>query len=152
MEKIASQLQHHAFFSPLSGRVLNSLARECEVLRVSKGARLYTQNAPADCAFLVLNGSVDLVEETGRIDALTHFVGTGVVLSHLALLTQTTRLTSAYARTNLEVAKITRASFTRALKDDPAGARGVQAHLVSLLEISEQERRQMIADLERMVG
>lgn len=149
MDQIARLLKQHAFFAPLSARALKALAQSAEVIRMGEGAKLYTQGAPADSAFLILNGSVDLVAETDGRQEPVQFLGAGAVLSHLALITQSSRLTSAYAHTSLEVAKLNRTDFNRILRDEPEAAIGIRAHLLSILNLSKREREELIQELER---
>lgn len=149
MDHIARLLKNHAFFAPLSARAIQTLVQNAEVIRLGEGAKLYTQDAPADSAFLILNGSIDLVDErNGKSEPMQH-LGPGAVLSHLSLLTQTTRLTSAYAHTSLEVAKLNRTDFTRILREEPNGAIGLRNHLLSVLSLSRTERDVLIEQLEK---
>ncbi|WP_157016591.1 cyclic nucleotide-binding domain-containing protein [Mesorhizobium xinjiangense] len=116
-------------FEVLSQEQLRLLAFGTERLRLPPGRELYREGAPADCAFVVIQGQVTLfTEQDGQRIALASH-GKGSVLGELALIAETTRLTGAMAETEVELMRLNRTLFRRILEEYPDVAAALHRRL-----------------------
>lgn len=121
-------------FSELTAEQLRLLAFGAESMRFSEGREIYRPGAPADSAFVVARGTVDLYQdgEEGRVVLASY--GAGAILGELALITATQRLTGAVAASDVEVVRISRTLFRRILEEYPDLAARLHAHISRDLE------------------
>lgn len=129
-----SALSAARLFDGLTSEQLRLLAFGAERLRFSAGRTIYRQGERADCGFVIAQGDVELVREGGRGGPRTHTVGAGTVLGQLALITQTNWLTSARAKSETEVLRISRSLFRRMLAEYPETALDIHAQLAEDLQ------------------
>ncbi len=120
-------------FSVLTQEQLRLLAFGTERLKLPSGRALYHEGAAADCAFVVISGQVTLfTEQDGQRFMLSQH-GEGSVLGELALISQTTRLTSAMAETEVELMRLNRTLFRRILEEYPDVAAALHTRLAQRL-------------------
>lgn len=117
-------------FAGMNDGQLRLVAFGAERRRLSPGQALFREHAPAECAYIVAGGQVDLTV-TGRDGKpeLRETVGAGTLLSELALVTLVERKYTATARAEAEVLRITRSLFLRLLEEYPEIAAMVQERL-----------------------
>ena len=109
-------------FSNLSNDQLRLLAFGAETVRLKVGRDLYRQGAPADCAFVVVAGTIALWrDDTGRRETVMN-VGEGALLGELALISSNKRPTGAAAETDCELLRLNRKLFRRMLEEYPETA------------------------------
>jgi CRP-like cAMP-binding protein len=103
----------------LLGRdALRILAIGSESRYVHEGVTLFAEGEDADSAFVVQEGSFDLVSNGGGSET----VGPGALMGELALVAEMKRPTAAVAREPSSVVRITRQLFMKMLESDPAAA------------------------------
>ncbi|MEZ5810633.1 MAG: cyclic nucleotide-binding domain-containing protein [Rhizobiaceae bacterium] len=106
-------------FRNLNNDQLRLLAFGAESVRLKAGRDLYRENAPADCAFIIVDGRVALWQVlNGRRETVAS-VGEGALLGELALITSGNRLTGAVAETDCELLRLNRKLFRRMLEEYP---------------------------------
>jgi CRP-like cAMP-binding protein len=106
----------------LLGRdALRILAIGSESRYIHEGMSLFGEGEDADGAFVVQEGSFDLVSERSAIPPSV--AGPGALIGELALLTETTRPVAAIAREPATVVRITRQLFLKMLEGYPDAAR-----------------------------
>ncbi len=113
-------------FAGMSEEQIRLLAFGAEKRRLAKGQVLFHEGRPADCAFVVLQGQIELKsgnEKSGRI------VEPGALLSELAMVSNVDRKFTATAVEECEVIRITRALFLRLLEEFPEAAGIVEARI-----------------------
>src|SRR5690606_20088575 len=98
---------------------LRLLAFGAENMRFGAGRELYREGAPADCAFVVTRGTVDLIRRRDAGEVTLGSVGPVAILGELALIAGGTRHTGAVARTDTEVIRLNRSLFRRILEEYP---------------------------------
>lgn len=98
---------------------LIAFAAETRILR--QGEVLFRKDEPAHGALLVVEGRVALERADEGIVAAPQ-VGPGTLLTPLALITDTKRATSAYARESSQVMSLTRSVMHRVLAEFPDAA------------------------------
>ncbi len=108
-----------AIFEEFTQEQLRLLAFGTERLKLSSGKELYREGARADCAYVVVSGTISLMRDTedGRVSLSKH--GPGAILGELALIADTRRLTGAVAASDAEVMRLNRALFRRILEEYP---------------------------------
>lgn len=106
-------------FHGFSAEQLRLVAFGTEHLNMAKGRELYREGEAADCGFLILNGSVNLVEDKAANRRIVHTAGPGTLLGELALVAPGARSTGAVAATDCEVIRISRSLFRRVLEEYP---------------------------------
>ena len=106
----------------LLGRdALRILAIGAESRTIHEGISLFGEGEDADCAYVVQEGSFDLVAEKNAIAASV--AGPGTLIGETALFTEAKRLTGAVARESSTVVRIPRQLFLKMLEGYPDAAR-----------------------------
>ncbi len=122
LEQDIQVLGNVELFGNLSNDQLRLLAFGAESVRLRAGRDVYRQNAPADCAFVVVAGSISLwQDQDGRRETVAS-VGQGALLGEFALITSGKRLTGAVADTDCELLRLNRKLFRRMLEEYPETA------------------------------
>ena len=108
-------LQRVPALSLLGRDALRILAIGSEARYIHEGMSLFSEGEDADGAYVVQEGSFQLVSRNSRI-AETSIVGPGTLIGELALLTEAKRTATATAREPSSVVRITltiaRTAFT----------------------------------------
>ncbi|MBZ9981700.1 MULTISPECIES: cyclic nucleotide-binding domain-containing protein [unclassified Mesorhizobium] len=106
-------------FEGFTQEQLRLLAFGAETMLLQADHKLYREDDMADSAYIVVSGEIVLYrEQTGeRIPIGT--AGPGTMLSELALIADTNRLTSASAAVDSEVIRLSRKMFRRILEEYP---------------------------------
>lgn len=98
---------------------LRILAIGTENRYVHEGVSLFAEGEPADGAYVVQEGSFDLVT---RDNGNAIVVGPGALIGEVALISETRRPVSAVAREPSSVVRIPRQLFLKMLESDPEAA------------------------------
>ena len=109
-----------ALFQSLADEHLRLLAFGADLVRLPAGQRLYREGDVADSAFVVVTGRVGLYRNRERKSELVGSVEPGAILSELALIAETQRLTDAVALSEAKLLRIDRKSFLRVLEEYPS--------------------------------
>jgi CRP-like cAMP-binding protein len=106
-------------FSGFTQEQLRLLAFGTETVRLKSGRELYREGAPADCAFVLVDGRIGLYRnrEGQRVNVGT--VEPGAILGEFALIAESRRLTGAMAETEIELIRVNRTLFRRILQEYP---------------------------------
>jgi len=97
--------------------------------RLREGRELYRENQPADCAYVVLSGQIDLLRLKTEGQEIVRSVMPGAMIGEMALLAKTKRPVSAVAARESEVLRVSRNIFHRILDEYPETSRRLYAHL-----------------------
>jgi len=105
----------------LLGRdALRILAIGAESRTIHEGISLFGEGEDADCAYVVQEGSFDLVAEKGVLPRSV--AGPGTLIGETALFTEAKRTTAAVAREPSTVVRIPRQLFLKMLEGYPDAA------------------------------
>ena len=124
-------------FSILGPHALRILAIGCESKPLDEGEVLFKAGEPADCGYVVREGSFRLVPAT-RGNALAAMpvdeetpltIGPGGLLGELALIIETTRPVTAIADEPTVVMRISRHLFSKTLEGFPDAAERLRDHM-----------------------
>jgi CRP-like cAMP-binding protein len=114
----------------LLGRdALRILAIGAESRTIPEGISLFGEGDAAECAYVVQEGSFDLVSDKGAIPASV--VGPGTLIGETALFTEARRTTGAVAREPSTVVRIPRQLFLKMLEGYPDAARRMRDAIAS---------------------
>jgi CRP-like cAMP-binding protein len=114
-------LQRVPALSLLGRDALRILAIGSEARYIHEGMSLFGEGEDADGAYVVQEGSFELVSRNGR-NAETSVIGPGTLIGELALLTEAKRPATATAREPSSVVRITRQLFLKMLEGYPDAA------------------------------
>ncbi|MEW6633006.1 MAG: cyclic nucleotide-binding domain-containing protein [Pseudomonadota bacterium] len=130
-------------FQGFTQEQLRLLAFGAENTFLQAERKLYREDDEADSAYVVISGEIALYRELGGERVPIGTAGPGAMLSELALIADTRRLTSASAAVDSEVIRLSRKMFRRILEEYPELA--IQLHERIL-----EEFQQMIARIEEL--
>jgi CRP-like cAMP-binding protein len=110
-------------FNGMSEDQLRLVAFGADRRVISNGQMLFRESSPADSAYVIVSGSVEL-SRIGRDDKpeIQAVVGAGTLLSELALITLVERKFTAVAREDTAIIRITRSLFHRLIEEYPDAA------------------------------
>jgi CRP-like cAMP-binding protein len=106
-------------FDGFTQEQLRLLAFGAENMRLAAGRELYQEGVAADGAYVVARGHISLYRDREGERAVITTVGPGALLGELALISDTDRLTGAFAATDAEVMRLNRKLFRRILEEYP---------------------------------
>jgi CRP-like cAMP-binding protein len=106
-------------FEDFTQEQLRLLAFGAETTMLQADHKLYREDDEADSAYIVVSGSIVLYREQDSDRTPISTAGPGTILSELALIADTNRLTSAAAAIDSEVLRLSRKMFRRILEEYP---------------------------------
>jgi len=107
-------------FEGFTQEQLRLLAFGAEATSLQADRKLYREDDEADSAYIVVSGRIVLYREQDGGDRIPiGTAGPGTMLSELALIADSKRLTSASAETDAEVIRLSRKMFRRILEEYP---------------------------------
>lgn len=117
-------------FQGLDADQLRLIAFGAERRAIAIGQELFREKSPAESAFVVAKGQLELLtaDRAGNI-APHKIAGPGTLLSELALVTMVERKYTAVAMEDCEVLKISRSLFHRLLEEYPQVGRMIEARI-----------------------
>lgn len=143
LESDIALLRGTTLFSALDFDQLRLLAFGSVRRHLLGGAVVFEEGTPANSAFLVASGEIKLTSTIeGALPDGQSLCGPGVLISELALFTETTRPATAVAEKRSEVVEITRSLMTRMLEEYPHLALHFRQRLAARLTatVAEMER------------
>jgi CRP-like cAMP-binding protein len=129
---------------------LRILAIGTESYSVQAGEVLFSPGEPADCAYVVQQGSFALKPERPSEPELIAEPGT--LLGETALLVESPRLETATAREDSIVLRISRAMFVKMLESNPEAAQRLRELFAARAEQSAREMENVRDKLARGTG
>ncbi len=130
-------------FQGFTQEQLRLLAFGAENTFLQADRKLYREDDEADSAYVVVRGEIALYRELGGERVPIGTAGPGAMLSELALIADTRRLTSASAAVDSEVIRLSRKIFRRILEEYPELAMQLHERIL-------EEFQQMIARIEAL--
>lgn len=117
-------------FSSMSGEQMKLIAFGAERVHLGDNDVLFHPGEPADCAYLVANGRIALMQ-TNRFgeNSIVASAGAGTLLSELAMISDIDRKYTAVARQETELLRITRVLFHRLLEEYPEVGATIEARI-----------------------
>lgn len=121
-------------FEGFTREQLRLMAFGAETISLGAGHKLYSEGAPADCAFVVALGEVALYSQNGDRRKIISVHGPGAMLGELALIAESDRMTGAVAQTDVKVIRLSRSMFHRILEEFPETAVELHRRITAELE------------------
>jgi CRP-like cAMP-binding protein len=134
----------------LGSGALRILAIGAESYTVESGQLLFAAGEPADCAYVILQGSFSLRPERPGEDEVV--AEPGILLGEAALLAETRRPATATARQDAVVLRISRAMFLKMLESFPDAAQRLRELVASRADQWTREIENVRAALTRGAG
>jgi CRP-like cAMP-binding protein len=134
----------------LGAPALRILAIGAEAYSVEAGQVLFAAGDAADCAYVVQQGSFQLTPD--RVADADLVAEPGALLGEAALLVQSPRLTTAIAREDAVVLRISRAMFLRMLDSYPEAAQRLRELIASRADHWAREMENVRTTLARNTG
>jgi CRP-like cAMP-binding protein len=128
----------------LGREALRILAIGAENRYVHDGVSLFKEGESADAAYVVQEGSFDLTVGSGQPST----VYVGALIGDLALITETTRSTTATAREPSTVIRIPRSLFLKMLEGYPDAARRLRNAIAARVNDTARELTRVRAGLD----
>lgn len=122
-------LKQVSLFQAFTTEQLRLIAFGTEHLTLNKGRELFRAGDAAECGFVVLSGSINLVEDDKTNRRVLQTISQGALIGELALITETTRPCGAVAAENSEVIRINRSLMRRVLGEYPELAARLHADI-----------------------
>ena len=110
-------------FTGLPADDLERLSAEVAEVHLDAGSELFAEGDEGDCAYVILDGEIEIVKRALNRDVLLAVQGAGTVIGEMALLHQAPRMASGRARTATTLLRIPRDGFDRILDTSAAAAR-----------------------------
>ena len=124
-----------AFFEKFTPDEIDEVAAAAAVLEPSRGQPLFLAGGPADAAFLVVRGAVEIVRPRGDLERRVAILGPGRPFGFIGALLEAPHGASAYVRESATILEISRTAFRDLyFGQSPASPRLRAAVQKSLLE------------------
>jgi CRP-like cAMP-binding protein len=134
----------------LGAPALRILAIGAESYSLEAGQLLFAAGEPADCAYVIQHGSINLKPDRPREDEVIAEPGT--LLGESALVTETRRPATATAREDSIVLRISRAMFLKMLESYPDAAQRLRELIAARADQWAREMENVRAALVRGTG
>lgn len=127
-------LERVGLLKDFTSEQLRLLAFGAENMRFAAGRELYREGSEADCGFVLAVGTVELSREIDGEQIVFQEVGPSSLLGEYALIAGGSRLTTAMAKTDIEVIRLNRSLFRRILEEYPDLATTLRDHVAAELQ------------------
>ena len=126
-------LRRIPLFSQIDPNKLKLLALASERLRYADGQMVCRQGDAGDAAFVIMDGTADVIVDTGTEEITVAQVGRNDIVGEIAILCDVPRTASIRSVGDLDVLKISKDRFVRILNDFPTVGLGVMRVLADRL-------------------
>jgi CRP/FNR family transcriptional regulator, cyclic AMP receptor protein len=141
------RLRRIPLFAQIDTSKLKLLAFTSERLAFDKGAVLFKQGDRGDSAFLILEGSVDVVVESANGPVTVAHLGQNAFVGEMSLLCDTPRTAAVVATAPLDTLKIKKELFFQLLRDMPQMTLEILRELAERLNNTNKELSSAYAKL-----
>lgn len=119
LERDIDVLRRVPLFAGLGAEPLRLLAFSADNREFPDGAVIFREREPADCAYILMEGRIDLIRERIQSKVVLASLGPASLMGELALIVDTTRPAKAVAVGRVRTQMIRRSSFRRVLEEYP---------------------------------
>lgn len=145
----AEQLRQVPMFCKLEPSKLKLLAFTSEALTFSDGEALFHVNEPSDCAYVIMNGEVEILAETDggeQIVVITR--GANELIGEMAILNNAPRSATLRAKGQVKALRISNDSFLKLLTENAEVALDVMRQLSEKLARSHEQVEELQNNLQ----
>lgn len=112
-------LRQVSYFNRIDPCKLKLLAFSSARICYNAGETLFRCGDTADCAFVVLSGTIDVVVDTGFGENVVASASRNSIIGEMCLMGEAPRAARAVARTDVEALRIGRDCFLKIIADNP---------------------------------
>jgi len=147
MKEEVEILRNIPLFSKLEPAKLKLLAFTSERLTFDEGQVLFQQGDPGDAAYIVLEGSADVLIETAKGPVKVANLGRNAVVGEIAILCDVPRTATVVAQQKTVTLKINKDTFFRLVNEFPLMAVEIMRELARRLEKTNEQLRETVSKL-----
>jgi CRP-like cAMP-binding protein len=126
-------LSRIATFRILGREAMRILAISAQPVKLAAGEQLFEEGEPADCGYVVAQGSVELRGTGDRVSGGPTVAEPGMLIGETAMIVETLRPSAAIALEPTVVLRIPRSVFLRTLEGEPGAAVALRDMLANRL-------------------
>jgi CRP/FNR family cyclic AMP-dependent transcriptional regulator len=133
VDQEAAQLARVPMFGKLDAARLKLLAFTSRALTFAPGETIVRVGEPSDSAYLILDGTVDVLGSTGQGEFLVGTIGPNALIGEMGVLMNGPRTLTVRAQTEVRALKIAASMFMRLVSENPEVALDVMRVLCERL-------------------
>lgn len=146
LEDEVSALRRNPLFAKISPTKLKLLAFTSEHIDYSEGQNLFCMGDPSDSAYVIINGSADVLIDTPKGEITVAQIERNAFVGEIGILCDVPRTATIRATSQLETLKISKEQFLQLLAEFPDAAVEVMRVLAERLtnttsELTEARKR-----------
>ncbi|RRJ84741.1 cyclic nucleotide-binding domain-containing protein [Aestuariirhabdus litorea] len=119
IEEEVCQLAKVPMFSKLETSKLRLIAFTSEALTYQAGETLFEKDQPADSAFVIMSGAVEVLANGAGTELVVAVRGANSLIGEMAVITKQPRSATIRARSEVEVLRIGEDIFIKLLTENP---------------------------------
>ena len=143
----AELLRKVPMFARLEPARLKLLAFTSQSLSFSNGEELFRAGEPADCAYVIMDGEVEVMADTAAGEVVAVTLSRNELFGEMGVLSQAPRSATIRARGDVKALRITDEAFIKLLRDNPDVALDVLRQLSDKLARSHKQFEDMQSQL-----
>lgn len=147
LQQEVETLRQVPLFSALDPARLKLLAFTSERLSFQSGQELFHQGDQGDSAYVILNGTADIVVEDDGIETIVASIGQNAVIGEIAVLCEVPRTASVRVVAPVDALKIDSQNFLAMLREFPEMGLEVMRELANRLSVTTAELSRARAEL-----
>ena len=148
--KEAELLRKVPMFSKLEGSKLKLLAFTSQLLSFEDAEILFLVGDAADCAYVIMDGEVDVVADTEGGEIVATTLGRNELCGEMAVLSKSRRSATIRARGHVEALRISDDAFVRLLTENPGVALDVMKQLSDKIAKAFRQYEELNNELQRL--
>ncbi len=137
----AEKLQQVGLFTDVAADTLAALCAEVHEISLDAGDVLFEEGDVGDRAYVVIEGTLEIVKQSEGHDVVLAVQGPGQVVGEMALLRALPRTATVKARDAAQLVAIPKATFDDLLASSPDSARAVFSGLVNRMDDTAEQLR-----------
>jgi signal transduction histidine kinase len=118
------------------------VAQAYDRVRLAAGEMLITEGTPGDCAYIVLEGELEVLKASGDRQVLLNVLRRGEIVGEMALLQNRPRMASVRARVETVLIPVNKRQFNEVLDTCPAVTRAMLDTVLQREQMTETRLRQ----------
>jgi CRP-like cAMP-binding protein len=146
LEQEVELIRRVPIFSTIDPAMQKLLAFSSERLTYDDGQVMFRQGDPPDCAYIVMDGLVEISVPTPKGPLVVNTLGRNDVIGEIGIFGDVPRTATATAKSRLEVLRISRDVFVNVIRGNPDAAIALIRILADRLAKTTAQLRRMAAD------
>ena len=145
-------LKRVPLFAKLEPSKLKLLAFTSESLTFDEGETLFRAGDPADAAYVIMNGQVDILAETEAGEIPVGTLKAGQLVGEMGVLTNEPRSATIRAGRDLVALRVREDMFLKLLAENPEVALDVMRQLSAKLQLAQHQYEMLQTELQKTPG